>query len=69
MLCRHCNKDNSNQISFYFEEKKVKLVAHVCKVCGYVQAEDEELIQAAKKHLAVLCQPQQSKKKNLQKKS
>lgn len=70
MQCRRCKQDNSNQISFYFQEKRVRLEATVCRVCGFVHADDEELLKAARKHLALLCQPARpSQNKNSQKKS
>lgn len=65
MKCPRCSKTSSYPLNFYFEKKKVKLVARVCKVCGFLYAEDEDLLRAARTHLRILanrsCQDDNSK--------
>lgn len=54
MKCPRCGKENSYEMTFYFEHKRVKLVARVCRVCEYLYAEDEDLLRAARQHLREL---------------
>lgn len=72
MICPRCKKQNSYQLTFYFEKKKVKLQARVCRVCEFIYAEDDELLKAARSHLKELTkwqQPNSKKSNNSQKKN
>jgi rubredoxin len=54
MTCPRCNFEFSREIKFYFEQRKVELVAQICKRCEYIYAEDEALLRAARTHLKIL---------------
>lgn len=57
MSCPRCKKQHSQILKFYFSERKVHLKAHVCQICNYIWAEDEDLLKAARKHLYQLAKP------------
>lgn len=50
-MCPRCRKSHSNEITFYLKPQNIRLVAHCCKVCGFIFAEDEVMLKAIRKHL------------------
>ena len=50
-MCPRCHKSSSNEITFYIKPQNVRLTANCCKVCGFIFADDKEMLKVLRRHL------------------